>query len=41
MLRKVKKETGLDDSTYKYIHHMGCNAPKFYGLPKMYKPDIP
>ena len=36
-----KKETCLDDSTYKYMYSTGCNAPKFYGLPKIYKLDIP
>ena len=40
-LRKVKKERGLDDSTYKYMYPMGCNAPKIYWLPKIHKPDTP
>ena len=29
ILRKVKKETGLDNNTYKYMYPMGCIAPKF------------
>ena len=33
-LRKVKKESSLVDSTYKYMYPTGCSAPKFYGLPK-------
>ena len=41
ILRKVKKETDLGDSTYKYMYPIGCSAPKFYGLPKIYKPYIP
>ena len=34
-------ETGLDTNTYKCMYPMGCNAPKFYGLPKILKPDTP
>ena len=38
-LRKVKRETGLNDNTYKHMYPLGCSAPKFYGLPKINKPD--
>ena len=41
ILRKVKQETGLDNNTYKCMYPMGCNVPKFYGLPKIHKPDTP
>ena len=41
ILREVKKETGLDDSTYKYKYPMGYSSPNFYGLPKIHKPDTP
>ena len=41
ILRKVKKETGLDNNTYKSTYPMGCNMPKFCGLPKIHKPDTP
>ena len=41
ILRKSKKEMGLDNNTYKYMNHMGCTVPKSYGLPKIHKPDIP
>ena len=41
ILRKVKKKSGLDDSTNKYMYPTGCSAPKFYGLPKIYKPYTP
>ena len=37
--RTVQKETGLDNSTYKCIYPTGCITPKFYGLPKIHKPD--
>ena len=23
------------------MYPMGCNAPKFYGIPEIHKPDIP
>ena len=29
------------DNTYKAMYPMGCGAPKFYGLPKIHKPDTP
>ena len=41
ILRKFKKETGLDDSNYKYMYPTGCSTPTFYGLPKVHKPDTP
>ena len=41
ILRKIKKKMWLDKNTYKYMYPMGCNAPKFYGLPKIHKPDTP
>ena len=39
LLGKFKKETGLDNDTYKCMHPMGCNVPKFYGLLKIHKLD--
>ena len=39
ILRKVKKETVLDNNTYKYMYPRECNA--FYGLSKIHKPDTP
>ena len=33
ILRKAKKETGLDDCTNKYMYCMGSSAPKFHWLP--------
>ena len=41
LLRNIKKETDLENNTYKYMYPTGCNAPKFYGLPKIHKPDSP
>ena len=41
IFKKVKKETGLDDNSYKYMYPARCNVPKFNGLPKIHKPDTP
>ena len=40
ILKRVKNQTDLD-VTYKSIHPTGCVPPKFYGLPKIHKPDTP
>ena len=36
----LKNQTGLDSNTYKSMYPTGC-VPKFYGLPKIHKPDTP
>ena len=41
MLKRVKHQTGLDSLTYKSMYPTGCVPPKFYGLPKIHKPDTP
>ena len=41
ILKRVKNQTKLDHNTYKAMYPMGCGAPKFYGLPKIHKPDSP
>ena len=41
ILKRVKNQTGLDSNTYKsHVPHRLC-PPKFYGLPKIHKPDTP
>ena len=40
-LRKIKKETNLDEDTYKAMYPTGCVPPKFYGLPKFHKTGNP
>ena len=40
-LRKIKKETNLDEGTYKTMHPTGCMPPKFYELPKIHKTGNP
>ena len=41
ILKRVKNQTGLDSLTYKSMYPTGCVPPKFYGLPKIHKPDTP
>ena len=41
ILRKVKADTGMQDNTYKKMYPTGVSPPKFYGLPKIHKKNIP
>ena len=41
ILKKIKIETGMDETTYKKMCPMGASSLKFYGLPKIHKKDIP
>ena len=41
ILKRVKNQTGLDNNIYKAMYPTGCGDPKFYGLPKIHKPDTP
>ena len=41
ILKRVKNHTGLDSLTYKSMYPTGYVSPKFYGLPKIHKPDTP
>ena len=41
ILKRVKNQTGLHSNTYKSMYPTCCVPPKFYGLPKIHKPDIP
>ena len=41
ILKRVKSQTGLDSLTYKSMYPTGLCPPKFYGLPKIHKPDTP
>ena len=40
-LKKIKLDTGLDDTTYKRMYPTGAVIPKFYGLPKVHKENTP
>ena len=37
LLRKIKRETGLEDNIYKYMYPMACTSSNFYWLPKIHK----
>ena len=41
ILRRLKRETGMDEGTYKAMYASGCTPPKFYGLPKIHKTGTP
>ena len=41
ILKRVKYQIGLDSNTYKSMYPTGCVPSKFYGLPKIHKPDTP
>ena len=41
ILKGIKTKTGLGSNTYKSMYPTGCVPPKFYGLPKIHKPDPP
>ena len=38
---QIKKDTNLDEGTYKIMYSPGSLPPKFYGLPKTYKTGNP
>ena len=40
-LKKIKKDSKLDEGTYRTMYPTGCVLPKFYGLPKIHKTDTP
>ena len=41
LLKNIKAEGGITDQLYKKMYPTGAVAPKFYGLPKINKRDIP
>ena len=41
LLKKTKAEGGISDQLYKKMYPTEAVAPKFYGLPKIHKRDIP
>ena len=41
LLKKIKTEGGLSETTYKRLYPTGAGSPKFYGLPKVHKQGIP
>ena len=41
LLKTIKSEGGIDDTTYKKLYPTGAGTPKFYGLPKVHKAGVP
>ena len=41
ILKKIKTEGEMDDNTYNRMYPTGASAPKFYGLPKIHKNNVP
>ena len=41
ILRRIKSEGRLEESTYKKMYPTGTSSPKLYGLPKIHKKEIP
>ena len=41
ILKMIKGEGNIDESTYRRVYPTGASAPKFYGLPKIHKEDAP
>ena len=41
ILKKTKAEGGISEEKYKRMYPTGAGCPKFYGLPKIHKQDIP
>ena len=41
ILKKVKAESGMQENTYRKMYPTGASPPKFYGLPKIHKKNIP
>ena len=41
LLKTIKADGGIEEQLYKKMYPTGAVAPKFYGLPKIHKGDIP
>ena len=41
LLKSIKTEGGIDESTYKRLYPTGAGSPIFYGLPKVHKEGTP
>ena len=41
ILKNIKPEGELNEETYRRLYPTGAVSPKFHGLPKIHKPDIP
>ena len=41
ILKSIKSEGGIDNTTYKRLYPTGAGSPKYYGLPKIHKQGVP
>ena len=41
ILKSIKAEGGIDNTTYKRLYPTGAGSPKYYGLPKIHKQGVP
>ena len=41
ILKNIKSEGGINDNTYRKLYPTGASTPKYYGLPKVHKRDVP
>ena len=41
ILKKIKTEGNMDENTYRRVYPTGASAPKYYGLLKICKKDVP
>ena len=41
ILKNIKSEGGINDNTYRKLYPTGASTPKYYGLPKVHKQDVP
>ena len=40
-LKRIKRDTNMEEGMYKAMYTTGCIAPKSYGLPKIHKTGTP
>ena len=41
ILKSIKSEGGIDNTTYKRLYPTGAGSPRYYGLPKIHKQGVP
>ena len=41
LLKTIKSQAGINNSTYRILYPTGAVSPKYYGLPKIHKPGVP
>ena len=41
LLKNIKSEGGINNTIYKRLYPTGAVPPKYYGLPKIHKADVP